>query len=151
MAEKKQQNAGERSYGLQRVYLRDASFESPRAPEVFQGEWKPTLNVNIGTRARHLVDDLHEVTLTVTVEAKQDDKPAFLVELQQAGVFLIQGFADEEKKQILGILCPQNLFPFAREEIANLTMKGGFPQILLQPINFERVYQQSNMPTAGEA
>lgn len=140
-----------RAFGLQRVYLKDASFESPLAPAVFKGEWKPSLNVNIATRARLLEGDLHEVVLTVTVEAKQDDKVAFLVELQQAGIFVISGFSVEEQQQIAGILCPQNLFPFAREEIANLTMKGGFPQILLQPINFERIYQQGNQPAAGEA
>ncbi len=140
-----------RAFGLQRVYLKDASFESPLAPEVFRGEWKPALNVNIATRARALEDDLHEVVLTVTVEAKQDDKVAFLVELQQAGIFVISGFSAEERQQIAGILCPQNLFPFAREAIANLTLKGGFPQILLQPINFERIYQQGNQPHAGEA
>lgn len=145
------QAGGERSFGLQRIYLKDVSFESPMAPMVFQGEWKPSLNVNIATRARQLEGDLHEVVLTVTVEAKQDDKIAFLVELQQAGIFLIAGFSTEEKQQIAGILCPQNLFPFAREEIANLTLKGGFPQILLQPINFERIYQQGNQPPAGEA
>lgn len=146
-----QQQGGERAYGLQRVYIRDASFESPRAPEVFQGDWKPTLNVNIGTRARALGDDLYEVVLAVTLEAKQDDKVAFLVELQQAGIFLLRGLNDDEKKQVLGILCPQNLFPFAREEVANLCVKGGFPHILLQPINFERLYQQSQQKPAGEA
>lgn len=132
-----------RSYGMQRVYLKDVSFESPRAPEVFQGEWKPDLNVNVGMRTRPLGEDLHEVVLSLTVEAKQADEVAFLVELHQAGVFQLSGFSDQERHQILGILCPQNLFPFAREEVANLTMKGGFPQILLQPINFERLYQQS--------
>lgn len=148
---KENNKEGNRAFGLQRVYLKDASFESPLAPAVFQGEWKPALNVNIATRARLLEDDLHEVVLTVTVEARQDDKVAFLVELQQAGIFVISGFSAEEKQHIAGILCPQNLFPFAREEIANLTMKGGFPQILLQPINFERIYQQGNQPHAGEA
>jgi preprotein translocase subunit SecB len=90
--------------------------------------------------------------LSLTVEAKQDDKVAFLVELQQAGVFHASGFDDAERHHILGILCPQNLFPFAREEIASLTLKGGFPQILLQPINFERLYQQSlQQQQSGEA
>ncbi|HEX7029420.1 MAG TPA: protein-export chaperone SecB [Gammaproteobacteria bacterium] len=149
--ERKPAQPGARNFGLQRIYLKDVSFESPQAPAVFQGEWKPTLNVNIGTRARALQGDLHEVVLSVTVEAKQDDKVAFLVELQQAGVFLISGFSAEEKQQIAAILCPQNLFPFAREEISNLTAKGGFPQILLQPINFERIFQQGNQPPAGKA
>lgn len=138
-----QDKGTERTYGLQRVYLKDVSFESPRAPEIFEGEWKPSLSVNIGTRVRPVAEDHYEVVLSLTVEAKQGDEVAFLVELQQAGVFLVAGFSDQERHQILGILCPQNLFPFAREEVANLALKGGFPQILLQPINFERMYQQS--------
>lgn len=144
---------GGRSFGLQRVYLKDVSFESPRAPEVFRNDWQPTLNVNIGSRTRALGEDLHEVVLSLTVEAKQNDQVAFLVELQQAGIFVVSGFAPEEQHAVMGILCPQNLFPFAREAIANLAMKGGFPQILLQPINFERLYQQSlqQRQAAGEA
>ncbi|HEX6928824.1 MAG TPA: protein-export chaperone SecB [Gammaproteobacteria bacterium] len=146
------QNTGEmRGYGLQRVYVKDVSFESPRAPEVFQGEWKPAVSMNLSTRVRPLSEDRHEVILTVTVEAKQGDDVAFLVELQQAGVFHVTGHTEEETKYILGVRSAQNLFPFAREEIANLTMKGGFPQILLQPINFDRVYQQGVQQAAGEA
>lgn len=149
----RQGQEGARTYGLQRVYLKDVSFESPRVPEVFEGEWKPALSVNIGTRVRPVAEDHYEVVLSLTVEAKQGEEVAFLVELQQAGVFLVTGFSDQERHQILGILCPQNLFPFAREEVSNLALKGGFPQILLQPINFERLYQQSlqQKQQAGEA
>lgn len=151
MSEPSKKQDGERSFGLQRIYIKDVSFEAPKSPEIFQGEWKPGLSVNIGTKTRPLADDVHEVVLTVNVEAKQGDDVAFLIELQQAGVFLIRGFGEAETRQVLGILCPQNLFPFAREEISNLTLKGGFPQILLQPVNFERAWQQSQQAPRGEA
>ncbi|HLU60848.1 MAG TPA: protein-export chaperone SecB [Gammaproteobacteria bacterium] len=142
-----------RSFGLQRIYLKDVSFESPRSPDVFRSEWRPAVSINIGMQSRPLGDDTHEVVLTLNVEAKQEDKVAMLIEVQQAGIFTIAGFNDQERHQILGILCPQNLFPFAREEIVNLSVKGGFPQLVLQPVNFERLYQQSlqQQPQAGEA
>jgi len=141
----------ERGYGLQRIYIKDLSFEAPKTPEVFQGDWTPSLNVNIGTKTRSLGEDLHEVVVTVNVEARNGEDVVFLVELHQAGVFVIRGFEDEERNRILGILCPQNLFPFAREAVASLTLKGGFPQVLLQPVNFERAWMQSNAQPAGEA
>src|SRR5690606_33525637 len=142
-----------RAYGLQRVYLKDVSFESPRSPDIFQSEWRPAVSVNIGMRSRALGNDLHEVVLVLNVEAKQDDNVAMLIEVQQAGLFTIVGFSEQERHQILGILCPQNLFPFAREEVVSLSTKGGFPQLVLQPVNFERLYQQSlqQQPQAGEA
>ena len=143
-------SAAERSYGIQRIYLKDVSFEAPRSPEVFTEEWKPAVDVKIGTRTRSLGDDLHEVDLTVTVEARQESGVVFLIELHQAGVFAVRGFEKAEEQKILGILCAQNLFPFAREEVANLSIKGGFPQILLQPVNFERAWLESQK-TAGQA
>ena len=150
-----QDQPGERSFGLQRMYLKDASFEAPHTPEIFEGEWSPQMDVNISTRARGAGENLVEVVLTISVETKQGDKVAFLCEVQQAGVFQVSGFGEQERTQIVAILCPQNLFPFAREAVANLTSKGGFPPLLLQPINFERLYQQKmqqqNAPTQGEA
>jgi preprotein translocase subunit SecB len=146
----------ERNYALQRIYLKDASFESPNSPDVFAKEWKPQVSMNISTRSRPVDNDVYEVVLTITCEAKQDDKTAFLIELHQAGVFLAKGFAPDELHQILGVHCPQNLFPFAREAIADLTLKGGFPQILLQPINFDMLYrknleERANSNKAGNA
>lgn len=141
----------ERGYGLQRIYIKDLSFEAPKTPEVFEGDWQPSLNVNIGTKTRAVGEDLHEVVVSVNVEARNGEEVVFLVELHQAGVFVIRGFEEEEKKKILAILCPQNLFPFARETVASLTLKGGFPQVLLQPVNFERAFFQSQQQTAGEA
>lgn len=132
----------QRGFGLQRMYIKDVSFEAPNTPAVFEGEWNPKLNLNIGTRARAVADDFYEIVLTVTVEAHQEEQVAFLVELQQAGVFMVKGFSEQELNQVLAILGPQNLFPFAREAVANLTSRGGFPPVLLQPINFEQLYRQ---------
>lgn len=154
MAEEHKQDtpAGARRFQLQKMYLRDVSFESPLAPEVFRGQWNPNLTVNLASKARQVEGLLHEVVLSLTVEAKQDGKVAFLVELEQAGLFHIEGFSREELGRILGIVCPDNLFPFAREEVASLTSKGGFPQVLLQPINFEQLYrQQLAQETKGNA
>lgn len=137
----KQDKDTERRFQLQKIYLRDVSFESPAAPDVFRGKWQPEVNVNITNRTRRIEDYSYEVLLKLSVEAKQQDKTAFLVEIEQAGLFHIEGFGEEEADRILGIICPDNLFPFAREEINNLVSKGGFPQLLLQPINFEQLYR----------
>lgn len=150
--QKMENQATGRRFQLQKIYLRDVSFESPQAPGVFRGQWNPNLTVNLASKARQIEGALHEVVLSLNVEAKQDDKVAFLVELEQAGLFHIEGFSREELGRILGIVCPDNLFPFAREEVANLTSKGGFPQVLLQPINFEQLYrQQLAQETKGNA
>lgn len=149
-------DASEHRYVLQRIYLKDVSFESPNSPDVFANEWKPQVSVNFSTRSRPVDDDVYEVILTLTCEAKQEEKTAFLIELHQAGVFTAKGFAPDELRQILGVHCPQNLFPFAREAIADLSLKGGFPQILLQPVNFEMLYRKNleeriNSNKAGNA
>lgn len=133
----------QRMYSLQRMYLKDVSFESPNSPEIFLGEWRPKINMNLASTSKRIDEELHEVVLTITVEARQDDKTAFLIELQQAGIFIAKGFKPDELHQILGLNCPQNLFPFAREAVASLTMNGGFPQVLLQPINFEALYRKN--------
>ncbi|MDX1455315.1 MAG: protein-export chaperone SecB [Gammaproteobacteria bacterium] len=144
-----------RRFALQKIYLRDASFESPAAPEIFKGKWQPELNVNISNRARQVDGPTYEVVLKLTVEARQQDKVAFITEVEQSGLFHIEGFEAEEASRLLGIICPDNLFPFAREEINALVSKGGFPQLLLQPINFEQLYrrqqQQQESQVQGNA
>ena len=138
-----QGQAGERSYALQRMYLKDVSFESPNSPHIFLEEWKPQINMNLGANSRKVDDDTYEVVLTITVDAKQDEKTAFLIELQQAGIFHASGFNPDELHHLLGVHCPQNLFPFAREAIYSLAMKGGFPQVMVQPINFDALYRKN--------
>lgn len=131
----------ERQVLLQKFYLKDASVESPMAPKVFLGNSQPQIDVNVSTAMQAVQDDLFEVSLTVTVTAKSGEEAAFLVEVQQAGLFLIKGFSNpQEKGAVLGAHCPSMLFPFAREAIADFVQRAGFPQLLLQPINFEALY-----------
>ena len=129
---------------IEKVYVKDASFESPKSPEVFTRQWQPNLSVDINTRATPLADDRHEVVLTITVRANVDeDYLGFLVEVQQAGIFLIQNAGAAQVSQIIGIACPTTLFPYAREAIDNLVVKGGFPPINLAQVNFEALYLQA--------
>ena len=128
---------------LQKIYIKDLSFESPKAPEVFTTNAAPQTQLNIRSAAREVAPDTQEVTLTLTVEAKGEDNTLFLIELVQAGVFLIQGYTEEEQQMLTGSYCPGSLYPFAREAIADIVARGGFPQLLLQPINFDALYAQA--------
>jgi preprotein translocase subunit SecB len=128
---------------LQKIYIKDLSFESPKAPEVFTTNAAPQTQLNLRYGNRDLGQDNIEVSLTITVEAKQEEATLFLVELTQAGVFMIRGYDAEQKAQIVGSFCPNTLYPFAREAIADLIQRGGFPQLLLQPINFDALYAQA--------
>ncbi|MEO0425711.1 MAG: protein-export chaperone SecB [Pseudomonadota bacterium] len=127
---------------VQRIYMKDCSFESPSAPGIFSGEWDPRMDLNIGASSKSLGEDHYEVTLTVTVEAKKDDKVAFLCEIHQAGVFMIRGFNEEDSRRVLNASCPNVIFPYAREAVCDLVTRGGFPQLLLQPVNFDTLYQR---------
>lgn len=136
---------------LQKIYLKDLSFESPKAPDVFTTNASPQTQLNIRYANRDLGQDHVEVTLTITVEAKDQDTTLFLVELTQAGVFLLRGYSADQRATILGSFCPNTLYPFAREAIADLIQKGGFPQLLLQPINFDALYAQALKERANQA
>ncbi|HEY5623934.1 MAG TPA: protein-export chaperone SecB [Gammaproteobacteria bacterium] len=128
---------------LQKIYIKDLSFESPRAPEIFTSNVAPQTRLNIKSGAREIADDNHEVVLTLTVEAVDGDQTLFLVEIEQAGIFRLQGYSREELDMLLGSYCPGTLYPFAREAVADLVSRGGFPQLLLQPINFDALYAQA--------
>ena len=144
-----EEQAAEKRLSIGKIYLKDFSFESPQAPDVFrQSDWKPQTDLNLRSSHTALTDDQHEIVLTVTVEAKADDKTLFLVELQQSGLFEIAGYEGEELGAIIGSFCPNILFPYARETIASLIMKAGFPEFLLQPINFDALYMQSKQKQA---
>ena len=150
-----QEQATDRQLAISKIYIKDFSFESPQTPLVFKsGEWKPQTNLNLRSSHTNVEDNIHEVVLTITVEAKDkdDDKTLFLVELQQAGLFEIAGYEGEEFSAIVGTFCPNLLFPYARESIAATIQKGGFPEFILQPINFDALYMQSKQQAAaGEA
>ncbi len=138
-------------FALQRIYLKDSSFESPKAPDVFKGQWAPKINFNIGTRNNKLADGVYNVVLTLTVEAKQEDNTAFLCEVQQAGVFTCAGFADTDLERVLATVCPNILFPYAREVIDSLVVKGSFPPVMLAPVNFDAVYAQAKQQQGAGA
>ncbi|MCI0517128.1 MAG: protein-export chaperone SecB [Woeseiaceae bacterium] len=141
--------APERQIGIQKIYIKDFSFESPSAPEVFTtADWTPKTNLNLRSSHNKSVGNNHEIVLTVTVETKHEDKTLFLVELQQAGLFHITGYNAEEFAAIVGSFCPNVLFPYARETISTAISKGGFPEFLLQPINFDALYAQSRQQAA---
>ena len=142
MAEEQAAASTDKQILIQKLYMKDASFEAPNTPAIYSKEWHPHINLNIQTRNVVVTEDLHEVVLMVTAEAKLEEETAFIVEIHQAGVFLIQGFSEEENRQIIGAYCPNLLFPFAREAVTDLVGKGGFPGLLLKPINFDALYLQ---------
>ena len=138
-------------FGIQRIYSRDVSFESPNTPAIFQQEWKPQIKLDLNTRTRALSDGVYEVVLVVTVEAKLGEQVAFLVEVQQAGIFNLAGFNDEARDQMVGAYCPSLLFPYAREAIDSAVTKGSFPALMLAPVNFDVLYQQSKQQQGESA
>ncbi len=147
-----QEQTAEKRLTITKIYLKDFSFESPQTPGIFrQNEWKPQTNLNLRSTHNPIDDDHHEIVLTITVEAKEEDKTCFLIELQQAGIFEISGYEGEELKAIIGSFCPNILFPYARESIASLIQKGGFPEFVLQPINFDALYMQAQQQAAQQA
>ena len=127
-------------FGIQKIYVKDISFEVPDSPMVFQQEWSPSVNMDIANSATRMSDDLFEAVLSVTITVTSDEKTMYLVEAQQAGIFQISGLPDDALNKILSISCPNILFPFVRELISDIVMRGGFPQLLLSPVNFEALY-----------
>lgn len=127
---------------LQAVYLKDTSFESPQGPRV-DGQWNPQISLDLQTGIAPIGGDLREVVLTITVSARQNDKTMFVVEVKQAGAFLMQGLSEDDLRRAVGSICPNVLFPYARALISQLVTQGGFPQFLLPPVNFDALYAKS--------
>jgi preprotein translocase subunit SecB len=127
---------------IQKMYIKDASFEAPNSPMIFTGQLNPSADVQFSNKSTAIDAENHEVVLTVTVKVSQDEQAVYLVEVQQAGIFTIRGFPPEHLPAILATACPNTLFPFAREAVCDLVVKGGFPQLLLAPVNFEVLYAQ---------
>jgi preprotein translocase subunit SecB len=142
-------------FAIQKIYLKDVSFESPNSPQVFtDGDWQPQINVQINSGSQMVAEGVYEVVLEITVTAKKEEKTAFLAEIKQAGIFAISGFSEENLGGMIGAFCPEALFPYAREAISELVSKGGFPQLLLAPVNFNALYTQQLQQAAeqgGEA
>lgn len=140
-----------REFGIQRIYTKDVSFEAPATPQIFQEEYKPDTNLNLNTQVEKLGEDVYEVILTVTVTTKIGEKTAYLAEVKQAGIFAVRGFSDQEMGPMMGAYCPNILFPYVREVISDLVTKGSFPQMVLQPVNFDALYGQHQQELAKRA
>lgn len=135
-------NELEPQFGIQRIYVKDISFETPSSPAIFSGKWEPEVNLDLNSQAARLNEQAFEVVLTLTVTCKAGDKTAYLVEVQQAGIFNMIGFTEEQLGSMIGSFCPNILFPYAREVVSDLVSKGSFPQLVLAPINFDALYAQ---------
>jgi len=133
---------------LQAVYLKDCSYEAPNGPRV-DGQWNPQINLDLHTGVSVVTPEIREVVLTVTVSAKQGETTMFLVEVKQAGAFLIRNLSEEEVRQAVGTVCPNVLFPYARAAVSNLVTQGGFPQFLLPPVNFDALFQRALQDAAN--
>jgi preprotein translocase subunit SecB len=136
---------------IQRIYIKDSSFESPNTPDIFKTEYKPNIHFNMNTKTNNFQENFHEVILTMTAEVKNsDDKVYFIAEVQQAGIFQIEGFNAERLTEVLHITCPNVLYPYGREVIDNLAIKGSFPPLMLAPVNFESAYVQAREQQAKQ-
>jgi preprotein translocase subunit SecB len=142
--------AADTTLALQGVYLKDCSFESPQGPRG-NGEWNPQISLDLNTTVQPIAGDLREVVLTVTVSAKQAEQTLFLVEVKQAGAFVMQNLSEEEFKRAIGSICPNVLFPYARAVVSQLVSQGGFPQLLLPPVNFDALYASSQQNEGANA
>lgn len=134
----------DKEFAIQKIYTKDISFETPNSPKVFKLEWKPEVDFNLDTKVVYMEDNFYEVMLTVTVTVKSGNTIAYLVEAVQAGIFSLTGFSEQELMPMLGSNCPNILFPYARQIISDLVANGGFPQLVLAPVNFEALYAQHN-------
>ncbi len=136
-------------YSIQKLYVKDLSFESPASPETFSFErWDPAVELNLNNSYTQVQDNLYEAVLRITATIKNQDTTAFLIEVQQAGLFAIGGFDDAEREYLIGSQCMTVLFPYARELISELTVRGGFPPLILSPVNFDALYQQHQQAKA---
>lgn len=140
MAEENQAAGEEQQFAIQKIYTRNVSFEAPNSPEIFTQEFQPQLEVDLNIESSVLEQGIFHLVLRVTATTKVDDKTAFLCEVEQAGIFTIIGFSEEEVNYLLGTQCPATLFPYAREAVSDMVNRGGFPQLLLEPVNFDAMY-----------
>ena len=129
-------------FAVQKIYVKDVSFESPGAPEVFSQPANPDISMNLNQRVNPIADGAYEVVLKVTITCAEGDKTLYLAEVEQAGIFALSGFESAQLEGMLGSYCPNMLYPYARQTISNLVQDGGFPPFLLQPLNFDAIYAE---------
>ncbi len=144
MAEEKQPQtlSEDAQFQIQKVYTKDISFETPNTPTIFKEEWKPVVDLHMTNEATLVEEHIYDVVLSITVTVKIGEKTAYLVEINQAGIFMIKNIPEDIVQRMLGTSCPNILFPFAREVVSDIITRGGFPQLLLSPVNFEALYEQ---------
>ena len=130
------------TFTIEKIFLKDLSVEAPNAPEIFAEREAPTVDVNITSNTREVQSGMFEVVLTVTITAKVKDKTMFLVEVAQGGLFQIRNVPQQDMGPLLGVACPNTLFPYARETVSMVTSRAGFPPVVLSPMSFEGIYQQ---------
>jgi len=135
-------------FALQKIYVKDISFETPHTPAIFAEDWAPAVNMQLASEASHINNELTEIVLTVTVTTTVGEKTAYLVETHIAGIFMFKGFPQNAVEHMAATVCPKILFPFARELVCDLVTRGGFPQLLLSPVNFEALYAQQKRQNA---
>ncbi|WP_150304753.1 protein-export chaperone SecB [Pseudomonas saliphila] len=139
-------------FSLQRIYVKDLSFESPKSPAVFQTQWSPKVNLDLNTRHTALQEGIHEVVLSLSATVTNgEDEVTFIAEVQQAGIFAITGLDEAAMRHTLGAFCPNILFPYAREAIDSLVGRGSFPPLMLSPVNFDALYAQNEQRRQQEA
>jgi len=133
----------QKQFAIQKLYIKDASFESPSTPQSFvYKKWEPKIDLNLTNEHKQAEGDSYEVELRLTVTVSMEGQTLFLIEIHQAGLFTLAGFSDEERRYLLGSQCMNILFPYAREFISETSVRGGFPPLVLQPVNFDALYQQ---------
>ena len=129
-------------FEMQHVYVKDISFESPYAPEIFQQKWEPKVSIDLNQEHKVLSSEAHEVALMMTVTVKLGDKEAYIAEVKQAGIFTVRNFRDDQLDHFLQVFCPDLLYPYLRESISNLVIKGGFAPLYIAPVNFEALFRK---------
>lgn len=145
-----QQIAGTQ-FAIQRIFVKDLSFEAPNAPAIFRKEWNPEVKLDLDTRSDKLEDNIFQVVLSLTVTANIGEETAFLCEIQQAGIFLIANLEESQLAHMLASFCPNILFPYAREAVSSLVNRGTFPQLNLAPVNFDALFAQYLQQRQAEA
>src|SRR3954470_22232956 len=144
------QNPAGPMLAVQSVYLKDCSYEAPKGPRI-DGNWSPQISLDINTTANVVAPELHEVVITVTVGAKQGETTAFLVEVKQAGLFVMRGLNAEDLRRAIGTVCPNVLFPYARVAVSQLVTQGRFPNFVLPPVDFDQLFARGVPQAAAQA
>ena len=138
-------------FNIQRVYLKEASLEQPNSPAILLEQEQPAVEINLGVNAENVAEGVFEITVTATVQTRIQDKTVFLVEAKQAGIFELRNLPEEQMGAIMGIACPQIVYPYLRGNVADLIQRAGFPPVHLAEINFQAMYEQQQAQAAGQA